>query len=94
MNKIDAKKTKEILSENVPKIIERINSISVADLDERYCLEFLKLISKIDGEIFNMIVFGVDTEKIKINLSRGVIKGRRKKQIEKRQEQFYEFIKC
>lgn len=94
LNKIDAKKTKEILLKNIPKIIERINSISVVDLDERYCLEFLKLISKIDGEIFNMIVFGLDTEKIKINLSRGVIKGRRKRQIEKRQEQFYELIKC
>ena len=43
-NKIDVKKTKEILLENVSQITERINSITTLDFDKKYFLEFLKLI--------------------------------------------------
>ncbi|MBC8568537.1 hypothetical protein H8692_07195 [Mogibacterium sp. NSJ-24] len=43
-NKIDVKKTKEILLENVSQITERINSITALDFDKKYFLEFLKLI--------------------------------------------------
>lgn len=93
LNKMDTKKTKEILLENVPKIIKRINSVTALDFDDRYCLEFLKLIRNIDTGIFDMVVVELDIAKIEKSWSRGVIHKGKEKQVEKRREQFYELIK-
>lgn len=93
LNKTDVNKTKEILLENVSQITERINSITALDFDEKYFLEFLKLIQAIDIEIFDMIIFKLDITKIENNWSRGAIHRGKEKQVEKRRGQFYELIK-
>lgn len=91
LNKTDVNKTKEILLENVSQITERINSITALDFNERYFLEFLKLIRDIDIDIFNMIILGLDITKIEDNWNIGAIY--REKQVEKRRGQFYELVK-
>lgn len=91
--KTDINKTKKILLENVPGIIERINSVTALDFNERYCLDFLKLIQDIDIGVFNEIIVGLDFNKIQKNWSRGAIYKGKEKQVEKRREQFYELIK-
>lgn len=93
LNKADVKKTKEILLKNVSKITDRINSVTALDFDERYCLEFLKLIRDIDIGIFDMIVAELDITKIEKNWSKGAIHRGKEKQVEERREQLYEFIK-
>ena len=93
MNKTDVEKTKEILLESVSQIIERINSITALDFDEKYFLKFLKLIKAIDSEIFGMIVLKLDITKIDNNWSKGAIRRGKEKQVKKRREQFYELIK-
>lgn len=67
LNKTDVEKTKEILLESVSQIIERINSITALDFDEKYFLEFLKLIQAIDSEILGMIILELDITKIENN---------------------------
>lgn len=93
LNKIDVKKTKEILLENVSQITERINSITALDFNEKYFLEFLKLIQAIDIGIFDMIILELDITRIENNWSRGAIRRGKEKQVEKRRGQFYELIK-
>lgn len=93
LNKTDVEKTKEILLESVSQIIERINSITALDFDEKYFLKFLKLIKAIDSEIFGMIVLKLDITKIDNNWSKGAIRRGKEKQVKKRREQFYELIK-
>lgn len=93
LNKIDVKKTKEILLENVFQITERINSITALNFNEKYFLEFLKLIQAIDIEIFDMIILELDITRIENNWSRGAIRRGKEKQVEKRRGQFYELIK-
>ena len=93
MNKIDVKKTKEILLENVSQITQRINSVTALDFDEKYFLEFLKLIQVIDIENFDKIVLGLDTKKIENNWSRGAVRRGKEKQVEKRRGKFCELIK-
>ena len=70
LNKTDVEKTKEILLESVSQIIERINSITTLDFDEKYFLEFIKLIQAIDSEIFGMIILELDITKIENNWSK------------------------
>ncbi len=53
--------------ESVSQIIERINSITALDFDEKYFLEFLKLIQAIDSEILGMIILELDITKIENN---------------------------
>ncbi len=93
LNKTDVEKTKEILLESVSQIIERINSITALDFDEKYFLKFLKLLKAIDSEIFGMIVLKLDITKIDNNWSKGAIRRGKEKQVKKRREQFYELIK-
>lgn len=93
LNKTDVEKTKEMLLENVSQIAERINSITALDFNEKYFLEFLKLIQAIDIEILDMIILELDITKIENNWSRGAIYRGKEKQVEKRREQFYELIK-
>lgn len=93
LNKIDVKKTKDILLENASQITERINSITVLDFNEKYFLEFLKLIQAIDIEIFDMIILELDITRIENNWSRGAVRRGKEKQVEKRRGQFYELIK-
>ena len=93
LNKTDVEKTKEILLESVSQMIERINSITALDFDEKYFLKFLKLIKAIDSEIFGMIVLKLDITKIDNNWSKGAIRRGKEKQVKKRREQFYELIK-
>lgn len=90
--KIDTNKTKEILLKNVSKISERISSVSALDFNDKYCLEFIKLIQKIDTEIFDIIIDGLDIVKIKKNWGNGAIHKGKEKQVEKRREQFYKLI--
>ena len=78
LNKTDVEKTKEILLESVSQIIERINSITALDFDEKYFLEFLKLIQAIDSEIFGMIILELDITKIENNWSKGAIRREKK----------------
>ena len=82
-----------MLLENVSQIAERINSITALDFNEKYFLEFLKLIQAIDIEILDMIILELDITKIENNWSRGAIYRGKEKQVEKRREQFYELIK-
>lgn len=79
--------------ENVSQITERINSIIALDFNERYFLEFLKLIRDIDIKIFDMIILELDITKIEDNWNRGAIYRGREKQVEKRRGQFYELVK-
>lgn len=92
LNKIDVKKTKKILLANVPQITKRINSITALDFNERYFLDFLKLIQAIDIEIFDMIILELDITKIENNWSRGAINRGKEKQVEKRRGEFYELV--
>ena len=93
LNKIDTNKTKEILLESIPEIIERINTVTALEFNEKYCLEFLKLIKEIDNEIFNTIVIELDIVKIESNWSRGSIDFGKEKLVAKRKELFYKLIK-
>lgn len=78
LNKTDVEKTKEILLESVSQIIERINSITTLDFDEKYFLEFIKLIQAIDSEIFGMIILELDITKIENNWSKRAIRREKK----------------
>lgn len=91
--KTDVKKTKIILLENISQIIERINSVTALDFNERYFLEFMKLIQGIDGKIFEIIVYKLDYVKIENNWNRGAIYKGKGKQVEKRRAQFYKLVK-
>ena len=91
--KTDVKKTKIILLENISQIIERINSVTALDFNERYFLEFMKLIQGIDGKIFEIIVYKLDYVKIENNWNRGAIYKGKEKQVEKRRAQFYKLVK-
>ncbi len=82
-----------ILLENVSQIAETINSITALNINEKYFLEFLKLIQAIDSEIFNMIILELDITKIENKWSRGAIYRGKGKQVEKRQGEFYKLIK-
>lgn len=93
LNKTDKKKTKEILSENIIRVSEKINDITALDFDKGYFLGFLKLIRTIDTGIFDRIILELDIEKIENNWNRGTIYKGKEKQVENRRGQFYELIK-
>lgn len=92
LNDTDSIKTKEILSKNAPDIIERFNSITALDFNEKYCLEFAKLIYKIDAEVFKMIAAELDIKKISNNWNRGAIYPRKKKIVQEKQQLFFDII--
>lgn len=92
LKKVNPIKAKEILTENIPDIIGTFNSITALDFDDRYCLEFIKLIYEIDVEIFKLIVSKLDVKRITNNWSKGAIHSKKKKQVQKRREEFYKII--
>ena len=91
--RIDNEKAKGILKQNVPKFVEKINSITALEFNERYCLDFWLLINRIAPEILQLIIDGVDTEKIRNNWNKGAVYRGKKKQVEIRRKQFFELIK-
>lgn len=90
--RIDSEKTKEILQQNVPKFIEKINSNTALEFNERYCLDFWLLINKCAPEILESIISAIDAEKIKSNWNKGAIYRGKEKQVEARRKQFFELI--
>lgn len=90
--RIDNEKTREILQKNVPKFIEKINSITALEFNESYCLDFWLLIYKSAPEILESIISAIDAEKIKSNWNRGVIYRGKEKQVETRRKQFFDLI--
>lgn len=87
--KIDNEKTKKILQQNIPKLVEKINSVTALDFNERYCLDFWLLISKCAPEILKTIIGLIDTQQVKNNWNRGTIYRGKEKQVENRRKQFW-----
>lgn len=90
--KIDHAKTSKIILQNVPKFIEKINSLTALEFNERHCLEFWLLINKSTPEIFESIINEIDKEKIKKNWNKGAIYRGKEKQVETRRVQFFDLI--
>lgn len=90
--RIDGEKARGIIQQNVPKFIEKINSITALEFNDRYCLEFWTLIYKSAPESFESIVGAIDSKKVKSNWNRGSIYRGKETQVETRRKQFFELL--
>lgn len=90
--RIDSEKARGILTKNIPKFIEKINSITALEFNERYCLDFWLLVYKSAPEVIELITSSIDSEKIKRDWCRGSIYKGKEEQVEFRRKQFFELM--
>lgn len=93
MVKADSDFSKEYINANISQIAERYSNVCALDFDERYSLDLLKLILKIDPQAFNKIKSLIDKEKILDQWDRcGGFSPRKKQWIAKRKKEFFDLI--
>lgn len=85
--KVDDASTIEILHTNLSAIVDRLNNISAYDLEESYCLKFIKLLQSFDRNTFYEMVEQIDLSKLEACWQRSYNEFFKKKHTKDRYEQ-------
>lgn len=90
--KVDSQITSQILLQNIPVIAERINDIHAHYMWDRYCVDFVQLISNFNPAVFEQLLAMLDENKISESWNKTYSGPYKKKNIKKRYEKLRDLL--